>query len=38
MRRDKERKKRSPLKTQMEQLDKWEEIHKRVRSQERKGL
>ena len=37
LRRDKERKKKSPLKTQRE-LEKWEEIDKRVRSQERRGL
>lgn len=38
MRRDKERRKRSPPKTQMELLEQWEEIEARMRSQERRGL
>lgn len=38
MRRNQERKKRSPPKTQMEPLEQWEEIPSRMRSQERRGL
>lgn len=38
MRRDQERKKRSPPKTQMELQEQWEEIPSRMRSQERRGL
>lgn len=38
MRRDKERRKRSPPKPQMELLEQWEEIEARVRSQERREL
>lgn len=38
MRRDKERRKRSPLKTQMDLLEQEEEIQARMRIQGRRGL